>query len=300
MPKKEIRLALLGGDMRQLSAAKELSRRGFCTSVWGISQSLCEAEGICSSENWQTAVCDCDVLILPLPVSTDGIHVNCPLLGDDVGAKISKILDALSPQTLILGGKFSPIAEKGIAERGFHYADYFVREEFQIRNAVPTAEGAIAIAMDALPVTLSGARLAVIGYGRIGKILAKKLKALDADVTVVARKTADVALAEGMGNLAVHLVDGASLESLQSGYDVIFNTVPHRLFDESWIRSADKNILAIDLASAPGGFDFGAAKDCGLWVIWALSLPGKHSPVTAGKIIAQTVAQILTEEGITV
>ena len=62
----------------------------------------------------------------------------------------------------------------------------------------------------------------------------------------------------------------------------------------------DKRTVMIDLASAPGGIDIHAAKEHGLKVIWALSLPGKHSPYTAGKIIAQTIIQILKEEGMTV
>jgi len=32
-------------------------------------------------------------------------------------------------------------------------------------------------------------------------------------------------------------------------------------------------------------------------VIWALSLPGKTAPVSAGKIVAQTISEIFAEEG---
>ena len=51
----------------------------------------------------------------------------------------------------------------------------------------------------------------------------------------------------------------------------------------------------IDLASKPGGVDFEAAKRLGVRVIWALSLPGKVAPITAGEIIKDTVLNILKE-----
>lgn len=303
MAKHSFKLAMLGGDMRQISVAKELTLCGFVTELWGIDEIFCREAEICLRDDWGAVIDGCDALILPLPASADGVRVNCPLLSDAAGVKIPKILDLLPSKTLVIGGKFSPILKNVISDRGFRYIDYFLREELQLKNAIPTAEGALALAMDELPITLSGAKTAVVGYGRIGKILAAKLKALDADVTVVARKTTDIALAESVGHRALHLVindQGNSLEKLTSGYDVIFNTVPSWLFDEVLISKMDKRTLVIDLASAPGGIDIHAAKEKGLKVIWALSLPGKRSPYTAGKIIAQTIAQILTEEGMTV
>ena len=41
----------------------------------------------------------------------------------------------------------------------------------------------------------------------------------------------------------------------------------------------------------------GAAAALGVRVIWALSLPGKVAPVTAGKILRDTISHILCELG---
>ena len=103
-----------------------------------------------------------------------------------------------------------------------------------------------------------------------------------------------------MSALPIHIKNGKnSLEALADDYDVIFNTAPAWVIDASIIEKMPKKTLFIDLASAPGGLDMQAAKKRGLSVIWALSLPGKCSPFTAGQIIAQTARQILIEEGIT-
>lgn len=301
MPMKQIKLAVLGGDKRQLSVAKELLIQGYMTEIWGIDRTMCSSYGLVSCENWGQVIDGCSVLILPLPASADGLRVNCPLLSEGSSVKVSKILDLIPTDTLVLGGKISPMLKNILTEKGFHFVDYSLREELQIKNAVPTAEGAIALAMNELSITIAEAKAAVVGYGRIGKILSSKLKALGADITVLARKTTDIALAETSGFHTIRLEISPqfnSLKELTTGYDVIFNTVPSWLFDENIVKTMNKSTLVIDLASAPGGIDIRAAKENGIKVIWALSLPGKCAPKTAGKIVAQTIIQILKEEGI--
>ena len=299
--RKNIKISILGGDLRQLSVAKSLLKDGFSVTLWGIDKTFCSQEDVDVCQDWGEAISGCSVLILPLPVSGDGLRINCPLLNEQEEIKLNKVLDLIPKDTLILGGKFSPSIKKNITDKGFCCIDYFQREEVQIKNAVPTAEGAIAIAMNELPITLSGAKVAVLGYGRIGKVLANKLKLLDARVTAAARKNEDLALIEssGMAALPIFIRDGRnSLDALSENYDIIFNTIPAWIIDENIIAKLSPKTVIIDLASAPGGVDVHAAKEKGLSVILALSLPGKCSPFTAGEIIAQTIKQILTEEGI--
>lgn len=299
---KNIKLALLGGDLRQLSVAKVLSQSGFQVSLWGFDETLCpKGRGYDVCENWGEAVSGCQALILPLPVSCDGVRINCPLSRSESEIKLARVLDILPRDTLILGGRFSPQIKRTIEDKGLLAIDYYEREELQIKNAVPTAEGALALAMNQLPVTLSGAKVAVVGYGRIGKVLSQKLKLLNADVYVAARKQVDLALVEsaGMNAVPIYIREGRnSLEALLDGYDVIFNTVPAWVIDESIVKRLPKETLIIDLASAPGGVDIRAAKEYGITVLPAQSLPGKYSPQTAGEIIAQTITCILEEEGI--
>ena len=297
-----MKLALLGGDLRQLSAARVLAQQGFCVSLWGIDAGFeAEKEAFEICENWGEAISGCSALILPLPVSGDGVRINCPLLHSPESVKLAKIVDLLPGNTPIFGGRFNPAIKKMIEEKGFRVIDYYEREEFQIKNAVPTAEGAIAFAMSQLPITIAGANIAVVGYGRIGKVLAQKLKCLDANVAVAARKNADLALIEsaGMSSLPIRIRDGKnSLEKLSEGYDVIFNTVPAWVIDESVVAKFSRDAVIIDLASAPGGIDLCAAKEHGLTIHSVQSLPGKYSPKTAGEIVAKTVIHIL-EEGVT-
>jgi dipicolinate synthase subunit A len=181
-------------------------------------------------------------------------------------------------------------------KKGISFFDYFKSEELQQKNALPTAEGAISILMREIPRTVSGLSVGVTGFGRVAKALVRLLLAMGAKVSVAARKEADVKSAAELGCHTVHLVNGHSLSTLCRDTDVIFNTVPHWIFSEEILADMPRKSLIIDLASAPGGVDAAAATAHGIRVIWALSLPGKYAPVTAGEIIADTLLSYMKGE----
>lgn len=297
-----MKLSMLGGDVRQLAVARKLSRMGYETAVWGLEVEDDDIGDAVKCSGWEDALRGSKAIILPLPASLDGVYVNCTPPGCE-SIKMSRLLSEIQLDVPIIGGRFSPSFKAQADNRQIKVIDYFESETLQIKNAVPTAEGAVAIAMNELPITVRGCSAAVIGFGRIGRTLAPMLSSLGALVTVAARKKADIAWAKtkGYGTLRIEARGGqSSLTQLANRYDVIFNTVPHWLLDEQVLGSLGKRTLVIDLASAPGGIDMKAAEAYGIKVIWALSLPGKYAPLTAGDIICDSIIEILEGEGITV
>lgn len=176
--------------------------------------------------------------------------------------------------------------------RGLRWRDYFAREELAVANAIPTAEGALQIAMERSAVTLHGCRALVIGYGRIGRILADRLRGVEAFVTVAARRCDQLAWAEADGCTPQRLQD---LQGWLCGYDVIFNTVPATILTRPLLADVKRECVIIDVASEPGGVDREAARELGVEVVWARGLPGKVAPVTAARAIRQSVYHILQE-----
>ena len=87
------------------------------------------------------------------------------------------------------------------------------------------------------------------------------------------------------------------MKDFNSDYALVLNTAPELVFDREMLTKSGSNTLFIDLASRPGGIDFEAAADLGRKAVWALGLPGKSCPVSAGEIVAETVAGILAERG---
>ncbi|MCL2002554.1 MAG: hypothetical protein FWG72_00940 [Oscillospiraceae bacterium] len=174
--------------------------------------------------------------------------------------------------------------------------DFLSREDFLILNAAITAEGALELAMREMPVALHGSEALVTGYGRIGKLLCKKLKSLGAHVTGAARKDADFAWIDALGYRAAHSL---KLDGALAGYDAVFNTIPHLTLTSARLRELKPSCVIIDLASAPGGTDFKAAERLGLCCRWALSLPGKCAPESAARNMRLVLGRILAERGMT-
>lgn len=280
-------VSVIGGDLRQLTLAESLGADGFKVSVYGFDdKSGCEQD-MCNIEK----VLDSEIIILPVPVSFDGIYVNMPY--SDIKLKVDEFISKLNPTSLVFGGCISETVSEALTERGIKHRDYMLRDELAIKNAVPTAEGAIEIAISETPFTLHNSRCLVLGYGKVGKILAKSLDALGAKTYVSARKYADLALIEGHG---CYPLTAAEAKLRLNEFDVIFNTVPALILGRDELCRIRRDTLVIDLASKPGGVDFESAKEIGIRVIWALSLPGRTAPVTAGMIIKDTIANMLREE----
>ena len=178
------------------------------------------------------------------------------------------------------------------AEAGVELVDYFAREELTIRNAVPTAEGALEILLHERSRTLWGSAVLLLGFGPVGQALGVRLGALGAAVTVLARRPAQRALAESLGLRAAPL---ARLPALAPAFDTVVNTVPALVLTAPVLGALRPGSFILDLASRPGGTDFTAAARCGHRALHALSLPAACAPETAGEAVAQTVCEMLRE-----
>lgn len=272
------RILIIGGDTRFDYLLSAFAEDGYTVSRFDGSKPL------------KTALSECDAVVLGLPASNNDKTINAAM---EEPILIKDLFRLIGGNCLLLAGKMSD-AMKAVADVfSVRWIDYFDRGEFELLNAVPTCEGAIQIAMEELPITLHGADVVITGYGRIGKLLARDLQMLGANVAVCARSAQARAAAKTEG---LHAVDFSALPVLAEKADVIFNTVPAQVINRNILTAAKKSLI-IDLASKPGGVDISAAKDTGTRVIWALGLPGKVAPATAGNIIKETIYNIFSELG---
>ncbi len=293
MQKNEIKLAVIGGDLRQLVMARELASDGFEVALFGIDTYEGDYGEITRCTDLASAIKFAAMVILPIPFSQDNVRLNCPLTKEYI--RLTDIFDCMCKGQIAAGGRLNETIYAMAKESGVRLFDYFDREELLISNAIPTAEGAVAIAMSEVPYTIHSSHCMVLGFGRVGKILSMTLRALGAEVTVAARKHEDFAWIRAMDCTPVHIRDIGKATAL---HDIIFNTVPDLLLGKNVLKEMDPHTLIIDLASKPGGVDMDYARECGINVIWALSLPGKVAPVTAGRIIKESILNIMQSEGV--
>ena len=284
--KKEV--SVIGGDLRQLTLARCLAEDGFDVKIFGFDKDLPGTMPPKAASCEEAA--GREMIILPIPVSSDNENINAPFAKQAI--HIDHLIDEISADTLVFAGKPSRTVQERFAERSIMLHDYFDREELMVKNAIATVEGALEIAIAETPKTIYNSRCLVLGYGRIGKILSRTLQGLGAHVSVSARKCSDFAWIEANGYTVLKT---GELEDSISQYEMIFNTVPAMVLDRKVLSHIAPDTLVIDLASKPGGVDFSMAKEMGLKVIWALSLPGKVAPITSGEIIKDTILNMLNE-----
>lgn len=281
-----MKFAVIGGDTRQLWLARLLRADGH----WVKTAALGDDSGVPVTRQMAQALEDARYVIFPLPAAAAGETLNAPLEQESVN--IRDVLGLIDPETRVLAGRCGDTFKKLAAEKGLRTADYFEREELTVRNAAITAEGAVELLMRELPVTILGARILVTGFGRIGRLLALKLRALGADVTVSARRQEDFALIDSLG---LHGIDTRELSGRLWSFRAVVNTVPARIFDNALLGQLDAGCLCVDLASVPGGFDTDAVAELGTRFIHALGLPGKSSPESAGAAVRDTIYNIISE-----
>ena len=191
---------------------------------------------------------------------------------------------------------FTGIARKRLTdlchENGLRLIKLMEFDEVAIRNSVPSAEGAILLAMQNTDITIHGSRSVVLGYGRCGITLARMLHGIGAHVVVAARQEADLARVQEAGLQPVHA--SSILDAVQNA-DIVFNTVPAQILTAEVLAKMQKSCVIIDIASAPGGTDFRYAEKRGIKALLAPSLPGIVAPKTAGQILARTLCRLLWE-----
>lgn len=275
-----MRFALLGGDDRFVHLCALLRADGHAVRPFALERALPDCAGTA-----EAALADADCVLLPLPCEKGGV-LNAPLSAGTFAP--AEVLRHAAPGVPVLAGKPGRATADACLAYDLALTDYGAREDFALRNADLTAEGALALLLDG-PKSLRDSRFLVAGYGRIGRLLAAKLTALGASVTVAARSAAARAAAELAGCASVS-VEAAP----RDGWDAVMNTIPEVVFDGAAIGRFGGARL-IELASPPYGFDSGAANAQGKPILLASGLPGKTAPQSAAAAVQKTIYAILEE-----
>lgn len=285
------KIAIIGGDLRIVKLAIMLAKDENEIYVYGLekSEDLKEAKNIIQCDTIKKAIENVEVVIGPIPFSSNSTTVSAPFSEKEI--TIREMMHVINAKVLIAGG-ISPDVYQMANDEYIEIIDVLKREELAVLNTIATAEGTIQVAIENTNKILHGSEVLILGFGRIGKVLARKLAGLSVKVTCAARKDEDLAWIQAYGHKATNINNlGENLRQ----FDVIINTVPHLILSKERLEYVKKDCLLIDLASNPGGIDKKSVKDMNLQFVWALSLPGKVAPTTSAEFIKETIYNILKE-----
>lgn len=284
-----MKFALLGGDRRSAILGRMLMQDGhkvhtYCLEKAGLPPDIPAAGCL------QSAVYGADWVQLPVPAEKNG-NVLCPLGNQKLSTE--ELIATLWPGQILCGGRLSTESSLAALRAGIKVHDLMQRRDFTVGNAAITAEGAIHKLMEASPRCLSGCHILITGWGRIASILAPKLHALGAYVSIAARKPGDRAMAAAQG---LGCCSFKTLALLAEDIDFVVNTVPAEVIESRILKRLKKDCILLELASAPGGFDAQSAIELGLRVIAAPGLPGTYAPESAAELMKDSIYAIIAEE----
>lgn len=288
----ERKFGIIGGDFRQIHLAEKILKNNNKVFLFGFDK-LNREFPFPTFDNIYETIEKSEYIILPLPETRDGIHLYCPF--SNAETDFNKKIFNFIKKKVVFGNlkQFTECATEYAED--FKSYNYSKTEEFQIMNAVPTAEGAIKIAISERNEALFGSECLITGFGRIGKLIANRLKAFGTNITVASRNAEELTWANALGYNCIHL---KNLINKIENCDLIFNTIPSVIFSKEILSKCQKNVFIVDVASNPGGIDKKEAARLNINYIHALGIPGKMFPKSAATIIYNSIQKIIEEENL--
>lgn len=278
-------ISIIGGDLRIVKLVDMLNADGYNVYTYGLEQANIDDIQKCKSIEEVSE--KSDIIVSSIPFTSDGVNVNTPFSKNKIS--IEEVAKYIKGKTFIAGRIEEELYQKFSETK---VIDLLKREELTVLNTIATAEGIIQIAMEESTKTLHGSKILVMGFGRVSKILSNMLKGIGAEVYCETRTTVNCAWIKAYGYNPILLDE---LDEELNKFDVIINTIPHIILNKERLKKVKKDCIIIDIASNPGGVDRNSAKELGIKMIWALSLPGRVAPITSAEFIKETLENIIKD-----
>jgi dipicolinate synthase subunit A len=286
-----IKMAFVGGDARIIEVIKHAIELDASILLIGFDQLEMPLTDTVKADLTPEVLADVDAIVLPVTGMDDTGKVESRYSSSELVLEQAHF-DALPRHAQIYTGIARPRLTEICRQRGLRLIKLMELDEVAIHNSVPSAEGAIQMAMEHTDITIHGSRSVVLGFGRCGVTLARMLQGIGAQVSVCARKEADLARIQEMNLKPVPL---HQMEIAVRDADLVFNTIPAMVLSAEVLAKMPRSCVIIDIASKPGGTDFRYAEKRGIKAMLAPSLPGIVAPKTAGQILARTLCRLLWE-----
>jgi dipicolinate synthase subunit A len=287
-----VQIVLAGGDARQLEVIRRLTELDAAVTISGFDRLDTPFPGVVKAEWPPDVLAEADALVLPA-VGTDDDGTISAIFGDLELKLTDAHLSALPKHCKIYTGMAKPYLRRLCEKHHIELVELFERDDVAIYNSIPTAEGAVMMAMQNTDITIHGSSCIILGLGRTGLTLARTLHGLGAKIKAGVRREDSFARAFEMGFEPFYMPD---LARESGNVDLIFNTIPTMIVTAQVIAQLPLRACIIDLASKPGGTDFRFAEKRGIKAFLAPGLPGIVAPKTAGRIIADSLTRIILED----
>ncbi len=285
-----MKIIIIGGDSRQTEIGSRLVSEGNEVFTYATEKEIFGAK---EASDLKSTLAVCEAILLPLPLSRDGIYINCP--NSSTKPTIDDVIENVNESSLILCGKLSPSVREKMRSRHLKFKDYYENERFLRENSYITAEGAVFLCMKELDVTVKDTPFMIVGGGRLAKALFSTLSSLGARVTFAARSPYDLRWAAALGATPLDLSsDTDDIIDAINKNRVVINTVPKKVLPDWGFSSVKSDFMFIELAGDEALIS-PILKERGSFTVCAKALPSKYAPKTASSLLYDIIKEILDE-----
>lgn len=293
MKESQFRFAVIGGDMRQVYLAAELTRQHsqVCHYALMAETDTSHSTNISgtAASSLKEACTNSLSIICPIPLSKDGCHIHENVLNSPIS--LDALLSFLHTGQSLFAGCIPEDFQEKAAQRGVHVCDLMQKNSLAVYNTIATAEGAICEAITRSPENLHQSQCAVLGYGKCGHTLTQYLQGMFCHVHVYSNEERECIQA---ALIAEHTGTLSDFEENAETFDFIFNTIPAPVITSQTLAHMKSSVTIIDIASAPGGIDYTKANRLGINASLCLGLPGKYAPLSSAKAIKASIEDFLS------
>lgn len=283
--------SVIGGDIRQVYLVEELAQHTNRICCYALCSSPnerhCSSVSVYEAASLTESCSASPCIVCPIPFSRNGPFLNQSAFDENLS--IYQLLSNLRPGQSFFAGCIPDDFKATAEEIGVHVFDLMSDPSLSLFNTIATAEGAICEAIKRSPINLHQSSCAILGYGRCGRTLSHYLKGMFCNIYVAsiqAEECAQAALiADKTGTLQ-------NFGSCVGEFDFIFNTIPSMVVPSRLLEKMKSSVTIIDIASAPGGVDFTAARELGISAVLCPGLPGKYAPVSSARAVKETIEKI--------
>lgn len=284
-----LRIAVVAGDARDPEIARLAAETGASVSAFGIPWPDGGVAGVQLVDSAAAAVDGAHYLLFPIPLGVGNVlyapNASEPIVADEA------LFSKAAAGAWMFCGRVREEVQAAADAAGVHVHEYDPDRELMLLRGPAIVEGALQQAIEATDVTINDAEVVVVGFGNIGQLLARTLRALGARVHVAARNPIQRAGAYADGLLPLPL---EGLHELAPSLDMVFSTVPARIVDRAFLERLRPGTLVLDIAPPPDHADLDAAAELGHRAVWARGL-GKRAPITVGRSQWSGLRRFITE-----
>lgn len=288
------KIAIIGGDARYLPLIHFLNKRdNVHLQLIGFEQVEQSYTGAMQSTIDNLVTNDLDAVLLPITGIDEKGYIAATFSNQKIRLT-EEWFSQLPADCLIFTGIANSQLTAYTKNNGLTLIKLMSRNDVAIYNSIPTAEGAIMLAMQHTDITIHGANVFIFGFGRVGETTANRFASLGANVSVVTKYESDLA------RIYERNWQGYSIDQVSDyigNSQIIINTIPAKVINQTLLQKMKSEAIVIDLASKPGGTDFSFAEKRGIKAFHALGLPGLVAPKTSGEMLAERIAKILFTSG---